>query len=178
MPRLRTALLTVFAWSIPAVAGATDFDAPAVMTSPGQQALEYARSGTSVQWQNPDTGATTTVVPQPAFQTASGQICREFQQTVTIGGQPQQAYGTACRQADGSWKLAPHQSAQAVQPAPAYVAPPPVVVQAPPRVVYVYPPDYPRPVYYYPYRYPVPVYYSRVYIGGGYPGHRHRHDRW
>ena len=31
--------------------------------------------------------------------------CREFQQTITIGGQPQRAYGTACRQADGTWRI-------------------------------------------------------------------------
>ena len=31
--------------------------------------------------------------------------CREFQQTIMIGGQPQQAYGTACRQQDGTWKI-------------------------------------------------------------------------
>jgi hypothetical protein len=31
--------------------------------------------------------------------------CREFQQNIMIGGQPQKAYGTACRQADGTWKI-------------------------------------------------------------------------
>jgi hypothetical protein len=31
--------------------------------------------------------------------------CREFQQTIMIGGQAQKAYGTACRQADGTWKI-------------------------------------------------------------------------
>jgi surface antigen len=35
----------------------------------------------------------------------SGKYCREFQQTVTIGGKTEQAYGTACRQPDGSWQI-------------------------------------------------------------------------
>ena len=37
--------------------------------------------------------------------TATGSYCREFQQTVTIGGKAEQAYGTACRQPDGTWKV-------------------------------------------------------------------------
>lgn len=70
-----------------------------------QQAFETARSGTAVSWRNPDSGNYGTVVPQQAYQTTSGQYCREFQQTVTVQGASQQAYGTACRQPDGSWKI-------------------------------------------------------------------------
>jgi len=46
-----------------------------------------------------------TVTPKPAYQTSSGQYCREFQQSITVGGQTQDAYGTACRQPDGTWKV-------------------------------------------------------------------------
>jgi len=35
----------------------------------------------------------------------SGSYCREFQQTVSIGGKNEQAYGVACRQPDGSWRI-------------------------------------------------------------------------
>ena len=35
----------------------------------------------------------------------SGRQCREFQQTVTIGGQTETAYGTACQQPDGAWEI-------------------------------------------------------------------------
>lgn len=45
------------------------------------------------------------VVATKEGQTTSGQTCREFQQTVTIGGESETAYGTACLQADGSWKM-------------------------------------------------------------------------
>ena len=36
---------------------------------------------------------------------ASGELCREFQQRVTIDGRMQQAYGTACQNPDGSWQI-------------------------------------------------------------------------
>lgn len=35
----------------------------------------------------------------------AGRYCREFQQTVMIGGRTEQAYGTACQQPDGSWQV-------------------------------------------------------------------------
>ncbi len=70
-----------------------------------QRALESAPAGQPVAWQNPDNGHSGTVTVVQTYQTASATYCREFQQTVTIGGQPQTAYGTACRQPDGSWKI-------------------------------------------------------------------------
>lgn len=36
-----------------------------------------------------------------------GLQCREFRQTVEIGGKSEDAYGTACLQPDGSWKIRP-----------------------------------------------------------------------
>ncbi|MDH3526407.1 MAG: hypothetical protein OEM43_02740 [Gammaproteobacteria bacterium] len=36
---------------------------------------------------------------------SAGRYCREFQHEVTIGGQREKTYGTACRQPDGSWEL-------------------------------------------------------------------------
>lgn len=35
----------------------------------------------------------------------SGRYCREFQQKITIGGKEEMAYGTACRNPDGSWEV-------------------------------------------------------------------------
>lgn len=35
------------------------------------------------------------------------QYCREFQREVIIDGKPEHAYGTACLQPDGSWKIVP-----------------------------------------------------------------------
>lgn len=82
-------------------------------------------------------------VAAPAPQAPAPQNCREFQQTVTVGGQPQQGYGTTCQQPDGSWQIV---SPPTASPAP----PPPAVVAAP------YP--YPYPAYPYPYYYGYPGY--------------------
>ena len=70
-----------------------------------QGALETGVSGTSSQWYNPDSGNGGSVTPQPSYESTEGQYCREYQQTVTIGGEVETAYGTACRQADGTWKI-------------------------------------------------------------------------
>lgn len=35
----------------------------------------------------------------------TGRYCREFMQELIIGGKREQAYGTACRQPDGSWEV-------------------------------------------------------------------------
>jgi surface antigen len=70
-----------------------------------QQAFETAPSGQATQWSNPDSGNRGTVTPTRTFQKDNGQYCREFQQTVVIGGEEQQAHGTSCRQPDGSWRI-------------------------------------------------------------------------
>ncbi len=70
------------------------------------QALETAPTGTAVAWQNPDTGHSGAVTPIRTYQMANGTYCREYQQSVTIDGKPEQVMGTACRQPDGSWKAA------------------------------------------------------------------------
>lgn len=67
-------------------------------------ALETGRSGQAVQWRNPDSGHYGSVTPQSAYQ--SGNVtCREYTQTINVGGRSEQAYGTACRQPDGSWQI-------------------------------------------------------------------------
>lgn len=69
------------------------------------QALEAVPSGHSVAWQNPDSGNTGTVTPVRTYQTATGQYCREYTQTINIGGEKHKSYGTACREPDGSWRI-------------------------------------------------------------------------
>jgi surface antigen len=39
---------------------------------------------------------------------AGDKYCREFQQTITVGGESQAAWGIACQEPDGSWKLVPN----------------------------------------------------------------------
>lgn len=70
-----------------------------------QIALETYPSGQTATWHNPDSGNSGTYQPQPAYQDKTGAYCREYQQTITIGGKTEEAYGKACRQPDGTWKI-------------------------------------------------------------------------
>jgi surface antigen len=70
-----------------------------------QSALESNPVGRESTWSNPDSGHSGSITPVKTYQTAAGDPCREYQQTVTIGGRTETAYGRACRQADGSWKI-------------------------------------------------------------------------
>ena len=69
-----------------------------------QHTLEQAPTNAVGSWNNPDSGNSGTVTPTVTRYT-DGQPCREFTTTIDVGGQSQQGYGTACRQADGSWKI-------------------------------------------------------------------------
>ncbi len=70
----------------------------------GRQALT-APVGQTITWNNPESGHSGTVTPVRDGTDSTGAYCREYQQTVVIGGQTQQAYGTACRQPNGDWKI-------------------------------------------------------------------------
>jgi surface antigen len=69
-----------------------------------QRALESGPTGKPVAWTNPDNGHSGTITPVRTYQ-SGGTYCREFQTNVVIDGKPDKAYGTACRQPDGSWKV-------------------------------------------------------------------------
>ncbi len=69
-----------------------------------QQALESAPVGRAQTWKNPDTGNYGTITPTKTYR-ESGQYCREYQQTITVGGQTKRGFGHACRQPDGSWEV-------------------------------------------------------------------------
>jgi surface antigen len=70
------------------------------------KALETAPAGQSVAWKNPDSGHSGTVTPTKTYQTAGGAYCRDYQATVEIEGKQEKASGKACRQPDGTWKIA------------------------------------------------------------------------
>ncbi len=70
-----------------------------------QIALETYPSGQVSTWHNTDSGNSGSTLPQPAYQDKTGAYCREYQQTITVGGKTEEAYGKACRGADGSWKI-------------------------------------------------------------------------
>ena len=62
--------------------------------------------GETITWNNPDSQKSGSVTPLRDGTSTSGKYCREYQQTVTIGGKTEKSYGTACRQPDGSWQVA------------------------------------------------------------------------
>jgi surface antigen len=70
-----------------------------------QRAFEDNRTGQSSAWRNPDSGNSGSITPTRTYQLANGGYCREYRQTISIGGENHQAYGTACRQADGTWQI-------------------------------------------------------------------------
>jgi len=70
-----------------------------------QAALENSRTGQATAWKNPDSGHYGSYTPVKTYENSSGQYCREYQEKVTIDGKTSSAYGTACRQPDGSWKI-------------------------------------------------------------------------
>jgi surface antigen len=68
-------------------------------------ALENVRTGVPSTWVNPDTGYNYRMTPTGTYDSGTGP-CREYTLDATIGGRTEQIYGTACRQPDGSWKVA------------------------------------------------------------------------
>lgn len=66
--------------------------------------LENVRTGVSSSWVNPDTGYEYVMTPTTTYDSGTGP-CREYTLDAIIGGKTEQIYGTACRQADGSWKV-------------------------------------------------------------------------
>jgi surface antigen len=81
-----------------------------------QNSFENSRTGTESAWRNPDSGNSGTITPTRTYESANGQYCREYQQTITVGGETQDAYGTACRESDGSWRIIDWFDFRAVRP--------------------------------------------------------------
>ena len=67
-------------------------------------ALEHTPTGAATTWRNPDTGYAGSVTPLRTYQ-AGGRDCRDFEQTLLIGGQAETVRSTACRQPDGTWRV-------------------------------------------------------------------------
>ena len=61
--------------------------------------------GETISWNNPQSGNSGTITPTRDGQSASGGYCREYQQTIYVGGRQETAVGTACEQADGTWRI-------------------------------------------------------------------------
>ncbi len=69
-----------------------------------QSAIVNTPVNQSASWTNDNSGTTYTVTPVRNYAQGDS-YCREYQTKVTVGGKVQNAYGNACRQPDGSWKM-------------------------------------------------------------------------
>lgn len=70
-----------------------------------ERSLESGATGQVSTWSNPDSGNSGTFSPTRTYKTTEGAYCREYQQTITVGGRTVDGHGTACRQPDGTWKI-------------------------------------------------------------------------
>lgn len=61
--------------------------------------------GETVRWNNPETGNYGSVTPTRDGYSSAGRYCREYQQTIVVGGKTESGYGQACQQPDGSWEI-------------------------------------------------------------------------
>lgn len=85
--------------------GASLDNADRAAAQQAQHRAYNAPIGETVTWNNPNSGNYGTYTPTRDGYTSSGRYCREYQQTIYVGGQQEQAYGTACQQPDGSWEI-------------------------------------------------------------------------
>lgn len=72
------------------------------------QAVVKAQSaplGENITWNNPKSGHGGSITPTRDGYSDTGEYCREFYQTVNIDGKTQDAYGVACQQPDGTWRI-------------------------------------------------------------------------
>ena len=53
----------------------------------------------------PASGMVNAAPASPVFVDGQGRACREYQTSVVIGGASRPAYGTACQQPDGTWRV-------------------------------------------------------------------------
>ncbi|MEZ4483171.1 MAG: RT0821/Lpp0805 family surface protein [Syntrophotaleaceae bacterium] len=168
---LISALVTVtLLWAGSALAQLATMEQQA-MSDTFQYALENNPTNQAADWVNPDTDRAGAVVPVRTFSDSRGRPCREFITTISIGGEQQQGYGTACRQPDGTWQIVDDR-----QPATTTVVKRPAYVYRPAERYYVYP-----HAYYNPY----PIYFSfswlfhdgRLHVGNYYPAPAWRHHR-
>ncbi|MBW4706198.1 glycine zipper 2TM domain-containing protein [Roseobacter sp. YSTF-M11] len=61
--------------------------------------------GETIRWNNPNSGNYGTVVALRDGTSTAGRYCREYRQTITIGGRRAVGTGIACRQPDGTWQI-------------------------------------------------------------------------
>ncbi len=88
-----------------AIGSALDAQDRKIAAQTAYTSLEYRPTGSVSTWRNPDTRNQGSFSPTRTYQQPGGMYCREYRQTITVGGREEDAFGTACRQPDGSWRI-------------------------------------------------------------------------
>lgn len=70
-----------------------------------EQQAYAAPIGRSIAWNNPESGNYGTVTPIRDGSTSSGDYCREYEQTIYVGGRAETGVGVACKRSDGKWEV-------------------------------------------------------------------------
>ena len=75
------------------------------LTQTMQHTVEHNKTGQSANWLNPDNGHLGTVTPMRTHNETESSPCRDYLVTATVSGETELAFGTACRESDGSWNI-------------------------------------------------------------------------
>jgi len=70
------------------------------------KSLEEASPGKASRWNNPETGHEGAFTPSIVYRSADNLLCRDYVQEVSAKRKMRAMPGTACRMADGSWRVA------------------------------------------------------------------------
>ena len=70
-----------------------------------EQRAYTAPIGQTISWNNPQSGNYGSVTPIRDGATASGDYCREYEQTIYVNGRAETGVGVACKRSDGSWDI-------------------------------------------------------------------------
>lgn len=73
-----------------------------------QQAQNNAMTskvGETITWNNPQSGNSGTYTATRDGYSDNNRYCREYQQTINVGGRKETGYGTACQKPNGDWEI-------------------------------------------------------------------------
>ena len=71
-----------------------------------QTQAHAAPLGQQINWNNPQSGNYGSYTPmREGRDVNTGGYCREYQTVINVGGRQETAYGTACKQPNGDWKV-------------------------------------------------------------------------
>ncbi|NQU58282.1 MAG: hypothetical protein HQ513_13680 [Rhodospirillales bacterium] len=109
---------TIYMWTGTLVGAGVGYEAGSILYPSDQQAydnnarnsLSSSADGTVSGWSNPETGNSGIFTPTQTYLSSSGFSCRDYRATLALktegveNGVIARQNGTACQQADGSWR--------------------------------------------------------------------------